>query len=63
MNRDQARRIGKAILAAMPHDMAWRVKAMDVAPKLHQGMMTIRIYMKNVSAPEPEVYIFKEEEL
>jgi hypothetical protein len=47
----------------MPHDMAWRVKSIDVCPKLHQGMLTIRVYMKNVTAEDPEPFIFPVEEI
>jgi hypothetical protein len=36
---------------------------MDVIPRLHKGMLTIRVYFKNSTAPDPEPYIFTAEEI
>lgn len=47
----------------MPMEMRQRLKSIDVLPKLHSGMLTIRVYCVNKTAEEPESYIFKNEEL
>jgi hypothetical protein len=40
-----------------------RLKAIDVVPKLHDGMLTIRVYMTTKTADEPTAHIFKAEEI
>lgn len=63
MTREQAQVIAEAVVDALPPGDADRLKALDVCPKLHQGMLTIRVYFTNKTAEDPEPYIFKAEEI
>lgn len=40
-----------------------RLKAIDVCPRLHQGMLTIRVYAVAQTAEDPPPFVFKSEEL
>lgn len=63
MTRDEAQYIAQGVRDHLPVAMRQRLKAMDVCPKLHNGMLTIRVYCVNMTAEEPEAYIFKNEEI
>ncbi len=63
MTRKEAHRIASGIRDALSMDQLARLKAIDVCPKLHDGMMTIRVYMTHRTAEEPEAHIFRSEEI
>lgn len=63
MNRVEATRVAAAVKAAIPDGMRSRLKAIDVVPKLHSGMCTIRLYMYNQVAEEPEAFNFASKEI
>jgi len=63
MNRDQAELIARVVKMALASEARHRLKSIDVCPKLHEGMLTIRVYMVNKTAEEPEAHIFKAEEI
>ena len=63
MTREDAWTLAHFITLAMPEEDVARLKAMDVIPRLHKGMLTIRVYFKNSTAPDPEPYIFTAEEI
>jgi hypothetical protein len=54
-----AKAVAAAIKAALPN----HVKAVHVMPKLHQGHLTIRVFMLPQIAEDPEPFIFTSEEL
>lgn len=63
MNRVEATRLAQAIKANLPDSMRERLKNIDIIPKLHDGMCTIRLYMFNKVAEEPEAFIFPSKEI
>ena len=63
MTRDEAHYLAQGVRDHMPVPARQRLKSIDVCPKLHDGMLTIRIYMVNKTAEEPEAFIFKSEEI
>lgn len=63
MTYDEAMKLACAVRDALPESVRVRLKAIDVAPKLHQGMITLRVYAVNQTAPDPTPFIFRVEEL
>ena len=63
MNREDAGRIANAVANALTDFQQRRLKAIHVHPRLHDGMLTIRVHMTNQAAEEPELFIFPAEEL
>lgn len=63
MTRQEAQSIAQGVRDHLPMGARQRLKAIDVCPKLHSGMLTIRVYMTNQTAEEPEAFIFKAEEI
>ncbi len=63
MTRQEAHQIAQGIRDHLPMSQRQRLKAIDVIPKLHDGMLTIRVYMTNKTADEPEAHIFRAEEI
>lgn len=63
MTRDEAHYLAQGIRDHLPMSKRQRLKSIDVCPKLHDGMLTIRVYMTNKTAEEPEAHIFKAEEI
>jgi hypothetical protein len=55
----EARLLAAAIKRALPN----QVKAVHVMPKLHQGHLTIRVFMVPQIAEDPDPFIFASEEL
>ena len=47
--------MARKIVRALPEEDLARFKAIDLAPKLHQGMLTLRLYFRNTTAPDPDV--------
>lgn len=63
MLKEQAHEIARGVRDCLPMQMRQRLKAIDVCPKLHNGMLTIRVYMVNVTADEPAAFTFLPEEI
>lgn len=63
MTYEEARRIAQAVFQSLTFAECSRLKSVDVIPRLHRGMLTIRIYFVNQVADDPEPFIFKKEEL
>jgi len=63
MTRSEAQNVAAAAVAQLSPEARLRFKAVDVIPRLHQGMLTIRLYFFNHTAPDPEPYIFTAEEI
>lgn len=63
MTRHEAQRIAGNVRDALSMEQRARLKAIDVVPKLHDGMLTIRVYMTTKTADEPTAHIFKAEEI
>jgi hypothetical protein len=63
VTREQAKQVAQAILNELTLDQRRRFKAVDILPRLHSGMLTIRLYFINKAAEEPESYQFPREEL
>jgi len=58
-----ARTLARAIRDGLPEDMRGRLKAIHVMPKLHEGHMTVRIFMIPFTAEDPDPFIFADKEL
>lgn len=63
MTTQEARELAAAVRDRLPMAMRQRVKAIHVIPRLHQGMLTIRVFAVNRTAEDPEPFIFGAEEL
>jgi len=63
MTHVEARALARGIVDHLPIRDIPRLKGMDVCPRLHQGMLTIRVYFTNSTAPDPDPYIFKADEI
>ena len=63
MTSREAHYIAQGLRDHLPTEMRQRLKSIDVCPKLHGGMLTIRVYMVNKTAEEPEAFIFPSEEI
>ena len=63
MTKAEARELAGKVRDGLPVAMRQRLKAVHVAPKLHQGMLTIRVYAISQTAEEPEAFIFAAQEL
>ena len=64
MTHVQARVIAREIYQwAMPIEARSRIKAIHVMEHLHQGHLTIRVFMTPSPAADPAPFIFTAEEL
>lgn len=63
MNRADANKIAYAVANALTDYQQRRLKAIHIHPRLHDGMLTIRVHMANQAADEPEFFIFSADEL
>jgi stage III sporulation protein SpoIIIAA len=63
MTRDEAQQIAAGVRDHLSMGVRQRLKAIDVCPKLHQGMLTIRVYAHNQTAEDPPPFVFLAEEL
>lgn len=62
IGRYEARAMAKEILSVL-NDHGRLVKSIHVMPKLHNGHLTIRVFMIPVAAEDPDPFIFTREEL
>ena len=63
LTRDEAVKLARGIRDALPESYRQRLKAIHVAPRLHAGMTTIRVFTVNVTADDPAPYIFSVDDL
>jgi len=63
VTRNEALKIAIGVCGGLPDSMYRRLKAIHIAPKLHQGMLTIRVFSVNETAPDQEPFIFTTDEL
>ena len=63
MTHWEAGSLALKVRQALPGDMERRLKAIHVIPRLHQGMLTIRVYCVPRTAEDPEPFVFNREEL
>ena len=63
MTREEGRELAGRVRDALPWATRQRLKAIHVAPHLHQGMLTIRVFTVNETAPDPDPFVFLTEEL
>ena len=63
MTEQEARNLAIASINSLPIDDLSRLKSVHVAPKLHQGMLVVRMFFVNKTAEDPEPFIFLPEEL
>ena len=61
--KSYARDIATVIREALTDDQRRRLKSIHIHTRIHDGMMTIRVFMKNSTADDPEPYIFHAEDL
>ena len=61
MTRTDAAEIAAAVRDALSPNQRTRLKAIHVNPRLHDGMLTIRVFMTSEAAAEPEHYVFERE--
>ena len=62
MTRDEAQWLAAFVRSGLPKSVEQRLKAIHVAPKLHQGMLTIRVFCVNQTAEDPEPFVFSADE-
>jgi len=63
MTRQEAKVLAEQIASHLPESLRKRLKSIDILPRLHNGMLTIRVYCISQSADEPESFIFLSEEI
>ena len=63
MTQAEAAAIAKAIKGTLPQRDRDDLKAIHVMPKLHNGMLTIRLHFYSRAADEPEAFIFADKEI
>lgn len=55
--------MAKEMRDSLPWRMKQRFKAIHIMPKLHEGHLTVRIFMTTQTAEDPEPYIFAKNDL
>ena len=63
MTQDEARELAGYVRDGLPMRMRQRLKAVHIAPRIHNGHLTIRVFMVPLAAEDPEPFIFGAEEL
>ena len=63
MTYDEAHDIARVLRLELPGRMSERIKAIHVMPKLHNGHLTIRVFMIPVTAEDPEPFVFAADEI
>ena len=63
MTREEGHDLACAVRSGLPGRMMIRLKSIHVAPKLHSGHLTIRIFMVPQTAEDPEPFVFAADEL
>lgn len=63
MTRDEAKWLASFVRAGLPKSMETRLKAIHIAPHLHEGHTTIRVFTVPKTADDPEPFVFAADEL
>ena len=63
MTQDEARELAGSVRDGLPMRMRQRLKAVHVAERLHNGHLTLRVFMVPLAAEDPEVWIFADNEI
>lgn len=63
MTEHEARMLALAIREHLPHGCRARFKAVHIAQHLHQGHLTVRVFMVPVTADDPTPYIYTADDL
>jgi hypothetical protein len=63
MTQPEAHLLACKVRDGLPMPLRQRLKAIDVCPRLHQGMLTIRVYAVAQTAEDPPPFVFTAEEL
>ena len=63
MTRHEAHELASGVRDHLPMFMRQRLKAIHIMPRLHNGHLTIRVFMINQSAEDQPEFIFMSEEL
>ncbi len=63
VTKDEARTLAKKVRDGLPLSYQQRLKAIHIAPRIHAGMTTIRVFTINQTMDDPAPYIFAVEEL
>ena len=63
MTDRDARRLAIWVRDGLPKPLRQALKAIHVAPRLHNGHLTIRVFMVSQAAEDPEPFIFGANEL
>lgn len=63
MTRDEALVFARGVRDALPWSYRQRLKAIHIAPRLHQAMTTVRIFTTTVTADDAEPHVFGADEL
>lgn len=58
MTRDEGRALATACFYGLHAEMFKRVKSIHIMNHLHEGHLTIRVFMKSKTAEDPEAMIF-----
>ena len=63
LTRQEALCIASAVRENLPESQRRRLKSIHLQTRLHDAMITIRVFMTSSTAPDPEAYIFDKDEL
>ena len=63
MTKGEAWELACKVRDALSPETQQRLKAVHIVPRLHQGMLTLRIFTVNRTAPDPDPFIFTADEL
>jgi hypothetical protein len=63
MTREEGLRLAAAVRDALPMAMRQQLKAIHVSPKLHNGHLSLRVFMVPVTAADPEPFVFAAHEI
>lgn len=63
MTRGEAHELAHMVRAGLPSNMRANLKSIWVMPHLHNGHLTIRVFMTAQTAEDPEPFVFLAEEL
>ena len=63
MTQQEARNLAMGVRDTLPMGLRQRLKAIHVMPRVHNGHLTVRVFMVNQSVEDPPEFIFTPEEL
>jgi hypothetical protein len=63
MTREEGALLAAAVRDALPMALRQQLKAIWVHPHLHNGHLTVRVFMVPVTAADPEPFVFAAHEI